>query len=114
MPWKKGESGNPNGTKGKKRLLTKALEVALSRRVELDDGSGMAGKRWLAERAAEALHTGKVTLDDKVMELAPQDWIDFLQWVYKQVDGPPPQAFEHTGADGGPIFINTGEDIDKI
>lgn len=98
MPFVKGKSGNPNGTPGKKRLLTKALETALSKRVIDDDGTGTAGKRWLAERIVEGLHTGKVTLDTVTIELSPQDWIAFSQWVYKQVDGPPPQDVEHQGS----------------
>ena len=53
---------------------------------------------------AEVLTKGTATFPDgKVLDVAPRDWLEFAKWAYGHIDGPPKQAVELTGADGGPI-----------
>jgi len=60
----------------------------------------------------EAVLTKKVTLPgNAIMELSPDDWWENVQFIYKQIDGPPKTVLEHTGADGGPIKT---EDVTPI
>jgi hypothetical protein len=38
----------------------------------------------------QGLMTGEVEFPDgKTMRLAPQDWKDFVKWLYGHIDGPP-------------------------
>jgi hypothetical protein len=105
MPFRKGQSGNPNGRPPNERVLTKILERALSK-TEERDGSRVARKRIMADMAAEAVINGKVTFPDgAVLELGPKEWVDFVQWVYKHVDGPPRQEVDMTSG-GQPIEIS--------
>lgn len=111
-PFKPGQSGNPHGRPKKKRALTQALESAVSKSVQLPDGSRVNGKRYLASLAVQALTDGKVTLaSGKTLDLSPEDLLFFWKFAYAQIDGNPPQAHEHTGEDGRPIeFIEVIKD----
>ena len=85
--------------------MTTLLERALSRSLEFE-GKRISGKRVLARMVAEVLTKGTATFPDgKVLEVAPRDWLEFAKWAYGHIDGPPKQALELTGADGGPLLI---------
>jgi hypothetical protein len=56
--------------------------------------------------ALEAITTGKLTLaNNNQIELSPDDLLMFWKFYFSQVDGPPPQALEHSGQDGEAIRI---------
>lgn len=103
MPWVKGQSGNPKGHIPKERALTRILEQAGSRAVEVD-GKPISGKRLVARLVWEALTTGQVTFPNGgQMVISPDDWIAVAKWVYAQIDGPPKQEIGVSGPNGGPI-----------
>ena len=94
--FKPGQSGNPKGRPPKERALTPLLERAGSKTVEYI-GRRVAGKRVLATMIWEGLLTVIVTLPTgRKLTLSPTDWKDFVKWMYRQVDGPPPTNLDLT------------------
>lgn len=101
--WQPGQSGNPAGRPKKERALTLALEKWGNKTV-IYDGKSISGKRLLARLAWQGLLTGTIIFPDgSELHLGSTDWKDILKWLYSQIDGAPPQQFQHTGADGGPL-----------
>lgn len=80
MPWKKGESGNPDGLAPKKIWI-----AALNRAIAQDDGKKLRS-------AAE-----------KLLALAADGDVAALKELGDRLDGKPAQAI--TGVDGGPLTI---------
>jgi hypothetical protein len=110
-----GQSGNPRGRPKKDRALTDILERAGSKTVDID-GTNVSGRRLLARMVWQGLMTGEVEFPDgKTMRLAPQDWKDFVKWLYGHIDGPPKAELDIT-SDGKQItwaqFIGKGDDTD--
>lgn len=105
MPFKPGESGNPNGRPKKHRGLSEALEKAGSKTVEVD-GKRVSGKNLAAQMAWELVTTGSVTVvGGRKMQADLDEWLAALKWIYGQVDGPPKQELEHSGEGGGPLTV---------
>jgi len=101
MPYKKGESGNPNGRPRKERALTSLVEKALNKTI-LRDGKRVARKRILAEMLAQGITEGRVTFmqDGNKVVLTPDDWTQYMDKVIRilgHIDGPPPQEHELSG-----------------
>lgn len=104
--WIPGQSGNPNGRPKKKRALTQALQNATNKVVTLSDGTRINGKRYIAGLALQAVTDGEITLaNGTVLTLSPEDMMMFWKFLFTQIDGPPPQEHEVTGAEGGPITL---------
>jgi hypothetical protein len=69
--------------------LTDLLERAGSATVEID-GKRISGKRYLADMVWQVVMTGEAILPGgKKVSLSPQDWKDFVKWIYAHIDGPP-------------------------
>ena len=108
--WTKGNSGNPKGRPPKDRALTDLLEKAGSVMVSID-GKRVTSKRYLAQMVWQAVMTGEVIFpDEKRMKLSPQDWKDFVKWIYSHVDGPPTASVDLTTA--GDKIIVTVKGVD--
>jgi hypothetical protein len=45
----------------------------------------------------QGVTTGEVDFPGgQKMKLAPQDWKDFVKWIYQHIDGPPVQSLDVT------------------
>ena len=105
MPFQAGQSGNPNGRPKKDRALTAMLERAGSATVVID-GQHISGKRLAARMVWEGVTTGEITFPNGTkMRLAPQDWKDFVKWIYQHIDGPPKSEIDVT-SDGKAVTLN--------
>ena len=97
MPFKPGQSGNLKGRPKKDRALTDLLERAGSSTVEID-GKRVSSKRYLADMVWQVVMTGEAILPGgKKVSLSPQDWKDFVKWIYAHIDGPPTVAVDMDG-----------------
>lgn len=107
MTFIKGQSGNAKGRPPKERALTALLET-----------SGTATeKRAVAKLAWRLATTGVLTLPDgRTLDADLDQWLAAVKWLYGQVDGPPKQGLEVTGADGGPVMVReyVGVDPDAV
>src|SRR5689334_21290158 len=91
-----GQSGNPKGRPPKDRALTALLEKAGSATIEFQ-GKNISGKRLLPEMVWEGVTTGSVTFPTgEKIKLSPQDWKDFVKWLYAHIDGPPKAEIDLT------------------
>jgi hypothetical protein len=91
----KGSSNNPNGRPPKNRALTEILAKA---------GAKGRRKHIIAALLWEGAATGIVTFaEDRKRELPLDEWVGIVKFIYQQVDGPPRQVTELTGANGAPI-----------
>lgn len=96
--FKPGQSGNPNGRPKKERALTAILEAAGDTKVTVN-GKTITGKQLLANLLWEITRTGKATFPDgRVLQTDPSDWLQVVQFLYKHIDGPPPQNVDVTSA----------------
>lgn len=111
-PWQKGQSGNPSGRKPKNRALTDILEKAGAATLTAD-GKKISGKRLMAQLLWEAVTTGKAHFPDgRTLEIAPQDWLAIVKFLYQHIDGPAKSEIELSGAGGGPIEHKVDHGID--
>jgi hypothetical protein len=104
MPYKQGQSGNPNGRPRKARALTAILETELNKTIPTLDGRKVAKKREMARMAGELLTTGKTEYPDG-RELQVEDFRDYfelMRWAYKHIDGDVLRT-EVSGENGGPV-----------
>lgn len=73
-------------------------------------GGKIARKKLLAEMLWNAAVTGKLTIfqDEGILvrSINTDEWITIVQFIYKQVDGPPPAQLEHMGEGGGPMLVD--------
>ena len=112
MPFKPGQSGNPKGRPRKERALTDLLERAGSSMLEID-GKRVSGKRYLADMVWQVVMTGQAKLPDgKVVQMSPQDWKDFVKWIYSHIDGPPTLSVDLTSNDE-PLNFDYGRFINS-
>ncbi|HET8707608.1 MAG TPA: DUF5681 domain-containing protein [Pseudomonadales bacterium] len=108
-----GQSGNPKGRPPKDRALTALLEKA-GKKTITNDGRKVARNRVLASKLWELATTGETELDGKKLELAPADWLDVVQFLYKHIDGPPKQNLDVTsGGDALQIILKWPEDANN-
>jgi hypothetical protein len=104
-------SNNPAGRPPKSRALTQLLEKAGSRTISLADGTKVSGKRLLARALWEGVTTKVITFPSgEQYQLPPDEWMTLVQFIYKHIDGPPPQQLQHTGEGGGAIVIDIAHD----
>ena len=91
-----GQSGNPKGRPPKDRALTDLLERAGAASVEYR-GKGISKKRLMAQMVWQGVITGTVEFPGgKKLVLGPQDWKDFVKWLYQHIDGPPKAELDLT------------------
>lgn len=103
--FKPGQSGNPAGRPRKNKALTEILDRAGSKTIEYDD-KRISSKRLMTRLAWQGVTTGQIRFPDgRTLQLSLQDWLDFVQWIFNRVDGPPPKPIEITGMEGGPVVI---------
>ena len=114
MPGVRGKTNNPNGRPPKSRALTDLLTKALSKKVDLPDGTTRLGKQILANLMADAVITGRVTFpgDNESSVISIKDWIEFAKWVYTYLE-PPITKHELTGSEGGAIVIDWSMNADE-
>jgi hypothetical protein len=87
--YKPGESGNPNGRPLKSRALTAILQAAGNKTVAKGE-KRVARKRLLAELLWQAVTEAKIDLPNgTTMEVGGADWWTNVQFLYRQIDGPP-------------------------
>ncbi len=106
MPFVKGQSGNPKGRPPKGRALTDALEAALD---SAYNGDKVAVKQALAEKLAQAVVTGALefpsTKRTRKIKLNAAEWMSFVQFLYRHVDGPAREAEQSAESDGKPLTL---------
>jgi hypothetical protein len=68
-------------------------------------GKSISGKRWLAQALWQAITTGQIPMPNgPSLQLAPEDWLALVKWIYTHVDGPATIRAEVTGADGSDLL----------
>jgi hypothetical protein len=103
MALPKGRTNNPKGRPPNERSLTRLIEQALSKTVERD-GKRVARKRLMADLLAKAVTEGVLEFEDRVERLSAQQWIDLVDRVLRQVDGPP-RTQHDVNLEGGVVLI---------
>ena len=112
MPYKKGQSGNPKGRPVKSRTLTAILETAGKEKIEVN-GAPVKRHDFLAAKVWQAVIEGKVVLlDDVTLKLSTADWRETVEFLYKQIDGPPKQEIDMTTQ--GEKITNTLTEDERI
>ena len=81
---------NRNGRPRKENAMTKILADVLDEEEITYKGKKITGREAVARKA---------------LELAMQGDVTALKYIYDRIDGSPRQSIEHTGDDGGPIFV---------
>lgn len=115
MPFKKGQTGNPNGRPVKNRALTQILETAGNTKIEYGD-KATTRKRVLSQLLWQVATTGKAQFPDgTALEVAPQDWFGVVKFLYTHIDGPAKTELDVT-SNGETIIpiLKTGMDLDEI
>ncbi len=113
--FQKGKSGNPNGAPPKNRALTAILEAAGDIKID-HNGKKVTRKEVIADLLWQMVTTGKAILpENKTLELAPQDLLGLLKFIYNHVDGPPKAELDVT-SNGETIIpiLKTGMDVDEL
>lgn len=88
MPFKAGQSGNPNGRPPKGRALAEQILKALEKTYADADGKRHSGKILLGNILASAVLTGEaVLISGKKTVLPPREWIELVKFVSVHVDG---------------------------
>lgn len=113
----KGVVYNPNGRPPKNRALTTILETAGAKKVRVGD-KAISAKQLMARLLWEGVATGAVTFPSpspdappSVMPLDGDQWLGLVKFIYQHVDGPPKQAVELSGPNGGPMeHVNLSDD----
>ncbi len=114
MPAPKGSRNNPRGRPPKGRALTEILEKAGGKTLENAAGQKVAAKREVVRMVWELVSTGRAELPNgKALEADTKEWLEAVKWIFAQVDGPPKQAHEHSGPDGGVIPLSIVDQILK-
>jgi len=115
MPYKKGQSGNPNGRPPKNRALTEILRARGSASVIDIDGVSRAGNRIVSRALWELATTGQTTLPEREVPLiiGVQGWFEIVKWLYGQIDGPPPRPIELSSDPANPPTIRVVYDREK-
>lgn len=101
----KGISGNPLGTKSKKRerALTKVMEEMGDREFLTAQGNPSTFAKETARLVWQLAAEGKCQFrDGRVLEASVRDWRDTVGFIYGQVDGPArlEQDINLTGMEG--------------
>ena len=83
MPFKKGESGNPNGRPKKGQTITDLIRENLDKvDIELDNGTFVTGKEALVDRLKELAIRGDMTA---------------IKYIIDRMDGPVKQELSFSG-----------------
>ena len=99
--WAPGQTGNAKGRPPKCRALTDLLTAAGRAKCVDTEGNPIPRNKLLAEMVWLALVSGQITFiaenrrpdeyrsnaDTKIFQLRAGDWIEFVKWVFAQVDG---------------------------
>jgi len=97
MPWKKGQSGNPNGRSKNGKSIRGALV-------------GLLDKKW-----QPIGKSNRELIAQQWIALSLQGNIRAIETLTDRVDGKVPQALEHSGPEGGAIPLTiASEDAARI
>jgi hypothetical protein len=102
--WKKGQSGNPNGSKPKAPSLTQKLR----RRVDENGGADeLLAALWACAVGHWVQETDKKG-EKRVYMVGPE--VKALALIFERLEGKAPQALQLTGANGGPLLVGRMSD----
>jgi hypothetical protein len=84
--WKKGQSGNAQGSSSKMRELTRILTL---RGKMINPTTGLSGEELVADLVWQGVTTGEVKFPNgEILVLGSGPWREMVKFLYDHVDGP--------------------------